>query len=562
MWALDPLTGTPIMIPDPTCAIPPRKVATPHKKSQLKIKSSSALRNKLLRSDKPQRTERSRDQDSPLAVSRASRNRASPSPDSHWLAHMGNQRRSGRARASASPPAKRSYREYSQRSPSPRRSSTRSRSRHSPSPRPRASSPLVTLDMRKINDMKAELRRKHDTFLNTSFRDDSSSTSFTDNLSPNGYKIVMKKLADCLQDCYPKEDSWYTPETRPVIRELHSQWKQTSETASIIKLPISDTAISTIDRLNFDLKRLDLDSRTKQWIPFLNQKGTKLIYNAAPDKYIVQEKYSLDMETQPKVFREHLKKTSNKSSFEPRCSQQFWESLTQEVASITKHANFIDLTMEAITRLHTTVFLHLQQSPSLSPEVSRSMNSIHDFLGFSHAWSSNVLKNSLTIQANLEVRRRMAETKHLRFNYTSFEPYLIRSRLFLPMQFQEALETITPKKEAIDEREAADQRTIITNKAFATALNKVNKQGGGQQKAKTQSPHAYEDSRSFGSERPRFTSPRSDRGGRGGRGGGSSKGRGRGQPSNFRDSRPQDKPKGGQGKRGGKGPNNRGRGKH
>ena len=199
----------------------------------------------------------------------------------------------------------------------------------------------------------------------------------------------MQKLSDCLQDLYPKEDSWYTPEVRPVIRELHSQWKQTTDTDTLIKLPISDTAISTIDRLNFDLKKLDLDkNKNKPWIPFLNQKGghgSKLSYNAAPDKYVVQEKYSLEMESQPKIFREHLKKTSNKSSFEPRCGQQFWEALTQEVASISKHANFIDLTMEAITRLHTTVFLLLQETPDLSPEVSQHMNSIHDFVGFSHA---------------------------------------------------------------------------------------------------------------------------------------------------------------------------------
>ena len=83
----------------------------------------------------------------------------------------------------------------------------------------------------------------------------------------------MKKLASCLRDLYPNKDSWDTPETRPKTHELSNTWKPGPATEEFIRLPISITATSMIDRLNFDLKHLNLDGRNKPTIPFLNQKG-------------------------------------------------------------------------------------------------------------------------------------------------------------------------------------------------------------------------------------------------------------------------------------------------
>lgn len=365
----------------------------------------------------------------------------------------------------------------------------------------------------------------------------------------------MKKLSSCILDLYPSRESWHTTESRPSLREHCNTWKSDPEVEDFIRLPISDTAISVIDRINYDLKHLSLESRTKPAIPFLNQKGSKICHSSAPDKYIIQQNYSLEMEKQPFLFKEQLKRRASKSKFEPRCSQAWLESVIMEVSSISKHSNYLDLAMEAVTRLLTTILEDLPDN--ISSEVSQRMNSLTDILGLSYSWVSNILKNSLTIQANLELKRRFAEVKFLRHRYEDFEEHLTISRLFLPVQYQEALELITPEKKEIDSKVIKDKNKAEANRAiFSAGLNQGRQASQGQsQSNRGRSNQPPQGNRSSGPAQnpPRQQSPpKPARGGKGG-GGGKQRGGGSQQSSTFRDSRSQQKPKrGGGGNRGSK----------
>ena len=437
----------------------------------------------------------------------------------------------------------------------------RRRGSSSPDPEPT----LIAIDFDKIQEMKRALRRKQSDFLDTTARSEVPGHPADAAIeNPTSYKLVMKKLSSCLLDLYPSRDSWYSPEARPQVRELSKSWTLDPEREELVKLPISDTAISMIDRLNYDLKHLSLEGRNKTSVSFLNQKGGKMVYSSAPEQYVIQQNYSLDMERQPPIFKEELKRDAGRSIFEPRCGQIWFEMVIQEVSSITKHANYLDLALEAITRLQSLLLEDLPQN--ISATASEYMNSITNFLGFSHSWASNILKNSLTLQANLEIRRRQAEMKNLRVRYACFEDDLVRARLFLPVQYQETLQTLAPEKVAIDKKLAEEERAANVQKSVLTAAFNAHQpkqqgqgpkknrpqqggSGGGQQKQLGNAPRGDK------TQSRQATPPRSSRGR--GRGGGGAKPRGGGgRPrSPFRDPRPQNpKPKrGGRGSRGSRG---------